>query len=151
MELTGEQRTALTEAASDLDQLGNELSKIGGIRTVYAALHDPDETPPSPDTWEKVKAAYPALAEAELQELNDALALIPTRDYRDLVAEKKSTGSFGKGGDPSTIGQGAPVIGLLALAIAAYVVVGPGGGADPCDGVQSRACLEKQERARAGR
>lgn len=123
-------------------------SAIGGIRTFYAALNDPlVDGPPSADTWSKVKAEYTALADASDADLNEALAGLETADYRALAAEKKQGSGFSGDTSGGALSTGAAPIAVLALAVAAFVASGVGGG-DACTAdSQTRACIEKQQRA----
>ena len=155
LSLTDEELAALKEATRCLDQVGSEVTKVGGIRTYYAMINDPDiDGPPSAESWAKVRTKFPALAEASDEDLDKALATLPVADYRDLVAEKKAkgTGIFsGKGGDTSALGAGAAPLAVVALCAAAWVgsnVLGGGGDVCPPDAT-SRACIEKQQRTQS--
>ena len=152
LSLTQDELSALKEATCSLDQVGTELTKVGGIRTFYSMINDPDvEGPPSAESWAKVRVKFPALSEASDEDLAEALAMLPVADYRDLVAEKKAkgTGMFsGKGGDTSALGAGAAPLAVVALCAAAWVgtnVIGGGGDVCPPDAT-NRACIEKQQR-----
>ena len=122
-------------------------SPIGGVRTFYAALNDPlVDGPPSAETWAKVKAEFTTLADAADADLNDALAGLPVADYRDLAAERKQGSGFSGDVSGGALSTGAPIA-VLVLAAAALIVSGVGGG-DACTAdSQSRACIEKQQRA----